>query len=111
MVGVYGVISYTVAQRIHEIGIRMALGAREGNVLSLVLGKGLRLVLLGVSAGIMASLALTRVMRGLLYEVTPTDPLTFLGASLLLASVALLACWLPARRATKIEPMAALRNE
>ena len=88
VVGVYGVVSYAVAQRMHEFGIRMALGAQGRNVISLIIGQGIRLVLLGISAGILASFALTRMMRGLLYEVTPTDPLTFLGASLLLTAVA-----------------------
>ena len=89
----------------------MALGAQRRNVLSLIIGQGLKLILLGAVIGIGAALALTRVIRSLLYEVTPTDPITFAGVSLLLISVALLACWWPARRAAKVDPMEALRYE
>ena len=90
-VGIYGVIGYSVAQRTREIGIRIALGAQKGNVLSLVIGQGMRLALMGVSLGVAAALALTRVMTSLLYEVEPTDPLTFAGVSLLLVAIALFA--------------------
>jgi putative ABC transport system permease protein len=110
-IGLYGVMSYTVAQRTKEIGIRMALGARRPDVLALVVKQGMALVLIGIVAGVLLSLGTTRLISGMLFGITATDPLTFAGVGALLSAVAFLANYLPARRAAKVEPMVALRYE
>jgi putative ABC transport system permease protein len=111
IVGIYGVISYTVSQRIREIGIRLALGAQSGDVLSMILREGAKLALLGVFIGVFAAFGLARLMTSLLFGVTAHDPLTFASVATLLISVTLLACYIPARRSTKVDPMVALRYE
>ena len=110
-VGIYGVISYTVSSRRHEIGVRVALGGTRADILRLVLGSGLRLIALGVVIGIMAALALGRYIGTLLYGVSAADPLSFAVVSMLLVGCGLASCYVPARRATRVEPMEALRYE
>jgi putative ABC transport system permease protein len=110
-IGLYGVISYMVAQRTHEIGVRMALGAQAGDVLTLVIRQGMLLAGVGLIVGIAIGSAVTRVLSDMLYGVSARDPLTFVGVPVLLLLVAFLACYIPARRATRIDPLAALRSE
>jgi putative ABC transport system permease protein len=110
-IGIYGLVSYSVSQRTREIGIRMALGAAEPQVIKLVLGQGLKLTLVGVAIGLVGAIGVTRLLSSMLYEVRPTDPLTFAGVTLLLSTIALLATYLPARRAVKVHPNVALRYE
>jgi len=110
-IGLYGVMAFSVSQRTREIGIRMALGAQRGDVLLQVIRQGLKLTMMGVTVGLVGAFALTRVLAHLLFGVTPRDPFTFAGVVILLVTVALVACWLPARRAMRISPTEALRCE
>jgi putative ABC transport system permease protein len=110
-VGIYGVISYSVTRRTRELGVRMALGAQANDVLRVIVGQGLKLALAGVLLGLGGAFSLTRLMKTLLFNVSATDPLTFVSLALLLTAIALLACWAPARRATKVDPLAVLRHE
>jgi predicted permease len=111
IVGIYGVIAYVVSQRTREIGIRMALGAQQNKILRMVVGQGARVALLGIAIGLVASFGLTRIMSSMLFGVSATDPLTFAAVLVLLLTAALAACWIPARRASRVDPMVALRHE
>jgi putative ABC transport system permease protein len=110
-VGIYGVQAYAVKHRVQEIGIRMALGAQQRDVFRLVVGQGFRLTALGIFTGLVAALGLTRLMSSELYELSPNDPVTFATVAIVLAAVAMAACYIPSLRATRVDPMVALRNE
>jgi putative ABC transport system permease protein len=110
-IGIYGVMAYTFSQRTNEIGIRMAMGAQRGDILKIAVGEGALIVIVGLVAGLVGSLALTRFLQTMLFNVKPTDPITFAAISGLLSAVALAACFVPARRATRVDPLVALRHE
>jgi ABC-type antimicrobial peptide transport system permease subunit len=110
-IGIYGVMSYSFSQRTHEIGIRVALGAQQLDILRMALREGMRIVAIGLAAGLIGAAIVTRVFRSMLFEVGPADPTTFLSVAAILASVALVACYLPAQRATRVDPLTALREE
>ena len=110
-IGIYGVMAYTFSQRTHEIGIRVALGAQRSHILRMALGEGMVLVALGLAAGLFGALLLTQFLRSMLFAVKPTDPVTFIAIAALLSAVALLACYIPAHRATRVDPLVALREE
>ena len=109
--GLYGVLAYSVSRRTREIGVRLALGAQRRDVLRLIAGQGMKLVVAGMSIGLLGAIGVTRLLTSLLYGIQPIDPLTFMSVCLLLIGTALFACWLPARRAARVDPMVALRNE
>jgi len=111
MVGVYGVVAYSVAQRTGELGVRLALGAQSKDILKLVIGDNLKLIAMGLAGGLVCAIMLTRLLQRLLFGVSATDPLTFGGIALVLLTVSLLACWIPARRATQIDPLISLKSE
>jgi putative ABC transport system permease protein len=111
VIGIFGAMSYSVAQRSHELGIRVALGANRGQVLSLVIRQGLALAAFGITSGLVGALILTRYLRSLLFEVSPTDPMTFIAISVVLCLVAVAATYFPARKATAVDPIEALRYE
>ncbi len=110
-IGIYGVMAYTFSQRTNEIGIRIAMGAQRGDILKIAVGEGALIVAFGLAAGLAGSLVLTRFLQTMLFDVKATDPITFVGISALLAAVALAACFVPARRATRVDPLVALRHE
>jgi ABC-type antimicrobial peptide transport system permease subunit len=110
-IGIYGVMAYTFSQRTHEIGVRVALGAQRSDILRMALGEGMLLVAIGLGVGLVGAAIVTRFLRSMLYSVTATDPLTFASIALLLAAVALFACFIPAQRATQVDPLVALRED
>src|SRR4029077_10038382 len=110
-IGIYGVMAYTFSQRTHEIGVRVALGAQRGDILRMALGEGMLLVAVGLGVGLIGAAIVTRFLRSMLFSVTATDPLTFVSIAVLLASVALFACFIPAQRATQVDPLVALRED
>jgi ABC-type antimicrobial peptide transport system permease subunit len=109
--GVYSVLAYSVSQRTQEIGVRVALGARAGDVLRLVVGEGVRLAFIGIVIGLLGAFGVTRALVSVLFDISPSDPMSYAGVALFLTGVAVLASWLPARRATRVDPMVALRSE
>jgi putative ABC transport system permease protein len=111
VIGLYGVMAYNGVRRMREIGVRLALGARREQIVQMMLGQGMRLLGIGLGVGLLGAFAASKVLRTLLFEVNPSDPLTYIGVALLLAVVAALACWIPARRASRVDPMITLRAE